>query len=255
MKNIEIKIDRAKVHFLDMQKKIEEFFQSNPYQVDIKRNEEKRPIHYVSKIQEVPIEIPLLAGEVIHNLRSALDYVAYRLFIINTPEGDGKHIYFPISDDSVKYAFEKVKKTNGLSQPAKDLIDSFNPYKGGNDVLWQIHRLNNIDKHRLLVTVGSSFKSIDMGGFGLRKHFPDIAATVEIPPLFFNAGDNLFPLKEGDELFIDLPDAEGDKQMKFKFNLVLHESGIIEGENIVEVLNKMIAETVSIISDFAVLIV
>ena len=36
---------------------------------------------------------------------------------------------------------------------AKEAIDALKPYGGGNDFLWRLHDLNNIDKHRLLFTV------------------------------------------------------------------------------------------------------
>ena len=34
------------------------------------------------------------------------------------------------------------------------LIDACNPYKGGGNPLWEIDELNNIGKHRLILTVG-----------------------------------------------------------------------------------------------------
>src|SRR5438132_5583994 len=44
-------------------------------------------------------------------------------------------------------------------------IDALRPYKGGNDVLWQLHELNNVDKHRLILTVGSALRSTDLGDY------------------------------------------------------------------------------------------
>ena len=40
-----------------------------------------------------------------------------------------------------------------MRQSAKLAIDAARPYKGGNQALWSIHELNNIDKHRSLFTV------------------------------------------------------------------------------------------------------
>ena len=51
-----------------------------------------------------------------------------------------------------------------MRQDAIDAIRALEPYKGGKgENLWVLHRLNNIDKHRLIVTVGSSFQSVDVG--------------------------------------------------------------------------------------------
>jgi hypothetical protein len=36
-------------------------------------------------------------------------------------------------------------------------IDAAKPYKGGNEPLWRIHELNNIDKHRSLFSVAHDY--------------------------------------------------------------------------------------------------
>ena len=41
-----------------------------------------------------------------------------------------------------------------MRQEAVKAIDRLKPYGGGNDFLWRLHGLNNIDRHRLLFTVG-----------------------------------------------------------------------------------------------------
>jgi hypothetical protein len=63
-----------------------------------------------------------------------------------------------------------------MRQEAIDAIDATKPYAGGNDALWRIHKLNNVDKHRLLITVGSMVRSVDIGSDmtrRMRKAFPD----------------------------------------------------------------------------------
>ncbi len=32
------------------------------------------------------------------------------------------------------------------------------PYGGGNEILWKLHQLSNIDKHRVLFTIGSNIE-------------------------------------------------------------------------------------------------
>jgi hypothetical protein len=181
---------------------------------------------------------------VIQNLRSALDHLAYELFMTETKgRYVGKHIYFPIEKEAKTYKKTSDRKTKGISNKAKRLIDSVKPYQGGNDTLWQIHELNIIDKHRLLVTVGSSYVSFDVGAHMhsmMKRSFPD----QELPQfsVFLKPADKLFPLKAGDELFGTEPDAEEDPNMKLQFNIVLNEPGIIEGSPIVETLQTMTNE-------------
>jgi hypothetical protein len=59
------------------------------------------------------------------------------------------------------------------------------------------------------------------------------------PNLFLKPADRMFPLKQGDELFIDLPDAEVNPQMQFRFEVAFGEPQIIEGEPLIETLKQM----------------
>jgi hypothetical protein len=52
--------------------------------------------------------------------------------------------------------------------------------------------------------------------------------------LFIRPADNLFPLKAGDELFIDAADAEEHKDMQFRFEVAIHEPGLVEGKPVLE---------------------
>ena len=255
MDKINLKINRAKDHLQELQIRLREFINIQPYKISVKRNTERHPVYYISEAKDVPIEISLIAGEVIQNLRTALDHLAYKLFKINTPSGDdGKHIYFPISDSLDGYNYDKTRKTKGMSENAINLIDTIKPYKEGNKTLWQLHQLNNIDKHRLLFTVGSSFGSLNLGATMerfMKRAFPDQADSFpKLPPLFLKPADNMFPLRVGSELFVDAPDAEEVPNMQFRIDIVINEPGIIVGESVVNVLQSMIDEVEAVLVNF-----
>src|SRR5215467_5532663 len=55
-------------------------------------------------------------------------------------------------------ASERRSVIKTFAPQAVKLMDALKPYKGGNDVLWHLSRLNNIDKHRLLITTSMRFK-------------------------------------------------------------------------------------------------
>lgn len=250
-----VKIERAKQNMNELQTEISSFISTHPYSIRTKRNLQTRQlIYYVSEAKDVPQKIALISGDVIQNLRSALDYLAYDLFC-NETKGNlpGRHIYFPIEKDKDTYEKEKNRKTDGISIKAKLLIDEVKPYRGGNEILWRIHELNNIDKHRLLITVGSAFRSVDIGAHmhaTMKKSVPD----QNIPSIHFfvKPANNLFPLKQGHELFIDGPDAVEIPEMQFKFDIVLNEIGILEGEALTEVLHSMIEEVEKLIPTFKI---
>jgi hypothetical protein len=75
--DIRTKIDRAEKHIADLYQAL--ILVAQGYQVGIKhdlsRNER---VHYVGKLPEIPPDISLIAGDVLHNVRSALDHVAYQ---------------------------------------------------------------------------------------------------------------------------------------------------------------------------------
>ena len=249
-----IKIYRAKQHLKELQDIINEFFASNPYKIDTKRDSHtRRLVYYLTDVKDVPPEISLISGDIIQNLRSALDHLAYELFIKETKgKLSGKHIYFPIEKNLETYQKEKGRKTKGISTADIEHIDDSKPYKGGNDILWQIAELNNIDKHRLLITVGSSFGSLDIGA-RMISEMRKLSKDVQFPdmPFFVKPDDNQFPLKTGDELFIDAPDAEAIPNMQFRFEIVLNEQNIIEGALLGEALQGMISEVEKLIKNFS----
>jgi len=155
----------------------------------------------------------LIAGDAIQNLMTTLDHLAYQVVCNDTGDAppNPNWIYFPIADDAAKYEAKKHGKMKGASQKTFDVIDTLKPYKGGNDLLWTLYRLNNIEKHRMLLTVGSQAAGVNLGqdmSRGFRKAFPDKAFT----PLncFFMPADKGFPLKPGFELFIGAVDEKAD---------------------------------------------
>lgn len=98
------------------------------------------------------------AGDIVHNLRSALDHLAYQLVLVGSPGIEpSRRIEFPIAKDLATYKAEKARKVEGMRADAIAAIDSLKPYKDGNPHLWRIHELDNIDKHRTLFTVGIDY--------------------------------------------------------------------------------------------------
>jgi len=107
-------------------------------------------------IPQIPFNAISTAGDIIHNLRSALDHLAYQLVMVGTNDAVPLHprrIQFPIAESFSAYESRKARKVEGMRDDAKLAIDNAKPYKGGNDALWRIHELDNTDKHRSLFTV------------------------------------------------------------------------------------------------------
>ena len=152
-----VKLNRATKHIEDLQSVCEAFFNSRPYTIETKDDAHTRDrSYYLVGVRDIPDDVVAICGDALHNLRSALDHLASRLVQLagNAPSID---TCFPIADTEKKYgSAETRRKVKGMRQDAIDAMDALKPYKGGNDTLWRLHRLNAIDKHRFLVTIGTA---------------------------------------------------------------------------------------------------
>jgi hypothetical protein len=106
---------------------------------------------HLDKFTAIDPDIPMITGDAVHNLRSALDLLAWALYARRT-KGKGTHIYFPIFETPKKYKSGSERKVEGISEADIEAITLLKPYKGGNDHLWGLHELDITDKHRLLIT-------------------------------------------------------------------------------------------------------
>ncbi len=97
-------------------------------------------------IPEIPGHLAFIVGDAVHNIRTALDYLMSALAFQNGKSG--RHPTFPICES--REQLEKHKSMRFVSPSARAFIESQCPYKGGCDVLWWLHRIDIIDKHRKL---------------------------------------------------------------------------------------------------------
>jgi len=157
---IRVKVERAKKQLGDLERELIEFRDSEYTVVGAEFDPKTgKPIgtnHPLYILPLIPFDAIPASGDIVHNLRSALDHLAYQLVLVGTNDAGPTHprrIQFPIAEDFVTYEARKAGQVEGMRDDAKLAIDAAKPYKGGNEDLWRIHELNNIDKHRSLFTV------------------------------------------------------------------------------------------------------
>src|SRR5215469_13358682 len=184
MDGAKAKIKWAEKHITELDTAIDRFLDPTkgpkPYRIDHKRDPKTRQIiYYLAKQTSVPDDLRLLAGDVIQNLRTALDYAVHALTVANgqTPTTNTS---FPIFDHALTSSDDYAifcRKVCAAGSKAMDYILKAKPYKGGNDILWRLHVLNIRDKHRLLLAAGLAATDLNIG-----QHF---RATREISgPIF-----------------------------------------------------------------------
>ena len=94
--------------------------------------------------------LPAIIGDIVHNLRTALDYI-----IVEFTGLDSDRISLPVgkgrSDVEASRKYQKIRRKLPLF--ADFLLDEIQPYAGGKFKLWELAKLDNIDKHKLLIPV------------------------------------------------------------------------------------------------------
>src|SRR5436309_676011 len=159
---IKLKIERAKEHIRNLDCAVQAFRDSDPYgfriEDDLKTGDK---IHRIHIRKETPDSFALMSGDAIHNLRSALDHLAWQLVIANgnVPVSGGGGTQFPIYDPNPK-AKSLQGVIQGISPNAQKLIDGIKPYKGGNDDFWILHQFDILDKHKLLVVTAFALSAM-----------------------------------------------------------------------------------------------
>lgn len=234
---VRVKSERAKKHLHDLDIILDAFFKSDPYKVgfkdDIKAGERT---FYMTKVSDISPGVFAVTG----------DYLAYQLVLANreTPTGVTS---FPIADSASEYVTPKFgRKVKGMGQEAIKRINAIKPYQGGNDLLWKLGKLNNRDKHRVLIAGASS----NLGHTPTKKVREKVTAMfLARHPNAKNMASNIFhsmyfptdcpfPLKVGQEL-LTWPIAELDEYVQFRFDVAFNETKVCEREPVLETLKRM----------------
>jgi hypothetical protein len=227
-------VTRAKQHIQDFQLGLQAFYQTNPYEVSVKEDPQAgKRIYYVSKADCVPDSLAAIAADVIQNLRSPLDHLAYQL-VLDARGGTEPDwlVYYPICKTAADYPATRSGKIKGVRQAVIDAIDATEPYPTGKGhALWQLNELNKPSKHQLLIGAGSYYRGMDISSFTrrlLKKTAPSI--DIKVTPWMLAPADNLMHLSVGNELVIEPLDLEVDKEMRLAFDVSLDKAGVIDCE-------------------------
>ncbi len=241
-----VKIERAKEHILNLGPEVSAFLHRNPYATfgedDPKTGDRVIRVHV---IEEPPLRLGAIAADGIHNMRACLDFLAWRLVLANgrTPNSRTK---FPVSGNAKDFESRDLPKIEGASQTAIDLIRSFRPYKSGNDVLYALHRLDLMQKHRDLIPVGAA----------LDRHKLEISGLGTLEGYGSPTGHPTYPLKDGVEIMRITPAFRSQMHYdpQFTFSVTLGETEVLKGQPLVEALHEMLDTVEYLVSRASVLL-
>jgi hypothetical protein len=151
-----LKLARAKKHLRAIKRTIKKYAAGQPHQISAKAKGKKK----LNIPRKPPQEIAIFAGEMIYQMRSALDHLAFELVKRNPNVGTvdpewREHCQFPLRIERSKKRNNFSHNLPGLSQSAIDAIERMQPYHSArvhnmNGCLRALVLLSNIDKHRHL---------------------------------------------------------------------------------------------------------
>jgi hypothetical protein len=159
---VELKIGRAEAHLADIDQSIKAALDPDLYCIRVEYDPETAK--HVYRVHDLPTPDPIWSvrvGEILFNLRSALDHLAWQLVLLDG--GDpGEETQFPIRDTpfNKKGDLVRVDLTPRIKSPQiLAALDECQPYQGAlgephpisQNFLWRLRLLNNFDKHRLLL--------------------------------------------------------------------------------------------------------
>ena len=148
-----LKIERAKQHVRDLNA-ILAGINTNPHSVLVEANPDTGCDFLKFEPSEaVPEQFMCIAGGALHNLRTALDFVANDIEFSHTGKRT-KHTKFPVSDtrDELVAAVNGGFKHKAPERIIHFIVDVVQPYEAGDGkAIWALHALDIEDKHKLLV--------------------------------------------------------------------------------------------------------
>lgn len=168
----------------------------------------------------VPEEVGAIVGDVVHNLRAALDLMAVAL--VRAKGGNTKNVYFPFADSAENLpARIKDKNFHRAGAEAIKLLEEIAPYSGGNVALRELHNLDLQDKHHALIV-----HSVAITTATVRVDIDETTGKVSLVPV------------------------DGSRPSAA---LVFPEDSVFANEEIVPVLHKLVETTAGIIKAFEAL--
>jgi hypothetical protein len=177
-KSWRLKLDRAEEHLLDLHDGIARYADKHAYEVVRQVRGAKCHQHadcwrYRLRITEQPDPwLAILAGDVIHNLRSSLDHLAVAI----APRSRKYNASFPICKVDpwerqgrrylhhieTRRSFNTAVK--GMADEAVAAIKELQPYRQGAEasihIFAQLSRLENADKHRELIPYAAGLNEV-----------------------------------------------------------------------------------------------
>jgi hypothetical protein len=220
-----LKVARAKDHIMEVAIQSTSFFESKPHRIFSERDAQGTGFTVKLRLERpIPDKISVVVGDALSQLRSALDVLVCSA-ALNNGATNTKNIYFPFAKDAAEFELPATqRKIEKLSNGDRMVVGAFKPYKGGNDLLWSLNALCNIDKHNRLIAVGG------MGGRINAMHLTGGQYFIPAP--------RRQPLDKDVVLIVGRSGNPPQGDINLSLDIAFREVELVAGQPIVALLNK-----------------
>jgi hypothetical protein len=168
--NSKLRLKRARDQFDALRTEIKEWCKTDSYTTTIEKDVDTgEHVLLAEGVRDLPACWSVIAGEIVHNCRSALDNAIYDLTIRHT--GDPvKGSEFPIFSTRDRFKTAGIRRIIGVNPPCRTFIESTQPFNSdepSETILWVLHEMSNIDKHRTLPLLESVTRVSDVSLTGI----------------------------------------------------------------------------------------
>ena len=146
---------------------LEPFRKDYPYRVVLKDHfQVRKEVLKLRRLKGIPHRPPkdlvLVVGDAIHNMRVALDYLAFAVVMKHNPSANKRQIGFPIHDNMTGYANAEPQRLAGTPHAFRQRVQAMQPYNPhvAPHPLALLDALENVHKHRYLLATGPAITSV-----------------------------------------------------------------------------------------------
>jgi hypothetical protein len=225
-----LKIERARTLIGELYTILERYIQSKPIEGEERPHSSGGRLITMRMSEPLPAVVSAIAGDVIHNLRSALD-----LMICDLVRQNGGHVTRSNSYPTSQQGF--AKQTVGVSLDAAKLLKRLRTASRWNEVIWAMHQLDLLDKHNTVIAVtGATVSIYAQVGVSFMSWGPTLEQAVPFPGVVGAPSGirNVFLTENAVEVYQTSPWV--DEQVRIKVTPVFAPDLPAEGEPIMDML-------------------
>jgi hypothetical protein len=162
-----LRMERAREHLETLGSQISSFFSEKPYTHTVEADPNgTHEIHKIRVTKPFPFRWRILATEIIEHLRATLDHAVWATAYLSTGNPNVEFATFPFSNSPANFENRMRGLCKDVPSEIQALLRTFEPYKGGNDLLYMLNDMCNLSKHALITFVGCATASGQIKGAG-----------------------------------------------------------------------------------------